>query len=83
MAKPKISIGDIVHIEFLDHAQDAKDVLLFEIFGRITKITPQSYIVHYWRYVKDVDRAADSNDRENEDCYAIVRSAIQSIRRLK
>ena len=77
------AIGDIVHIQFLDHAQDAKDVLLFEIFGRLTGITRNAYRVHYWRYVDAVDRAADDNKRENEDCYCIVKSAVKSLRVLK
>lgn len=83
MKKTKPSVGDIVHITFFDHAQDAEDVLLFEIFGRVTKITPKSYKVHYWLYVNDVDRAKDDNKKENEDSYSIVKRAIESIRILK
>lgn len=77
------AIGDIVHITFLDHAQDATDALLFEIFGRLTGITRSAYRVHYWRYVNDVERAADDNRKENEDCYAIVKSAVKEIKVLK
>lgn len=75
----KASIGDVVHIEFWDHAQDSSDALLFEIFGRVTKITKAAYIVHYWRYVDAIQRASDDNRRDNEDCYAIVKKAIQSL----
>lgn len=82
-SKPALAVGDIVHCVFWDHAQDASDALLFEIFGRITEITKKAYIIHYWRYVSDVDRAGDNNTKENEDCYAIVKSAIASIKRLK
>lgn len=83
MSKPKVVVGDVVHLVFWDHAQDSKDALKFEIFGRLTGITKKAYRVHYWRYVDDVDRAADDNKKENEDCYCIVKSAVESIRKLK
>jgi len=81
VTKPKI--GDIVHIVFWDHAQDAKDAMQFEMFGRITDITKKAYKIHYWRYVNDVDRVADGNTKENEDCYCIVKAAIDSIKKLE
>ena len=81
--KYRPAIGDVVQIVFWDHAQDAKDALLFEVFGRVTSITKKAYRIHYWRYVSDVDRASDDNTRENEECYCIVKSAIESIKRLK
>lgn len=83
MKKPKIEVGDVVHCVFWDHAQDAKDALRFEIFGRVTDITRKAYRIHYWQYVDEVDRAADGNRKENEDCYCIVKSAIETIKRLK
>ena len=76
-------VGDIVHCIFWDHAQDAKDALKFEIFGRVTEITKRSYKIHYWRYVDAVDAAADNNRGENEDCYCIVKKAIESIKVLR
>ena len=82
-SKPAPSVGDVVHVTFWDHAQDSKDALLFEIFGRITDITKRAYVIHYWRYVDEVDRAKDDNKKENEDNYAIVKKAIESIRILK
>lgn len=83
MSKQKTKVGDIVHVVFWDHAQDAKDALKFEIFGRLTEVTKKAYKIHYWRYVDDIDRAADDNRNNNEDCYCIVRSAIESVRVLK
>ncbi len=78
--KPKI--GDLVELVFWDHAEQSKDALLFEAFGRLISITKKAYIIRAWGYVKDVDRAGDGNP-ENENTYAIVKKAIDSIRILK
>lgn len=82
-SKYRPKVNDIVQVVFFDHAQDAKDALKFEVFGRVTAITKRAYVVHFWRYVNDVDRVVDGNRRGNEDCFAIVKSAIESIRKLK
>ncbi len=79
--RPKID--DIVRCVFWDHAQDSKDALRFEVFGRVTDITKKAYRIHYWRYVNEVDRASDDNTKENEECYCIVKKAIESIEKLK
>ena len=73
---PDQKVGAIVRIEFLDHAQSSDDAMLFECFGRLTNISKTAYRVHHWRYVNDVDRAADNNASENEDCFAIVKKAV-------
>lgn len=78
--KPKI--GDIVEVTFLDHAENSKDVLLFEVFGRVKDITRKAYLIRAWGYVNEVDRAGDGNP-DNENSYAIVKRAIESIRVLK
>lgn len=80
--KNPIKVGDVVQVVFYDHAQDS-DALLFEAFGRVGEITKNAYKVYHWRYVNDVDRAADNNTRHNEDFYAIVKKAIVSIKRLR
>lgn len=80
--KQQIKKGDIVQVTFLDHAENADKAMLFEAIGRVTKITRQEYVLHFWSYVKDIDRAVDDN-KENENCFAIVRRAIESIRKLK
>lgn len=82
MAKNKPSVGDAVRIEFLDHGHNAKDSLLFKVYGEITEITKTAYKVLSWGYVSDVDRASDSNT-DNEDWFIIVKSAVQSIKVLK
>ena len=80
--KQKVKVGDIVHVVFWDHAQDSKDAMLFEIFGRVVGITRKAYEIYFWRYVNDVDRVKDDHP-DNEDSYAIVKSTIESIRKLK
>ena len=78
----KPEINDIVRIVFLDHAENAKDALLFEVLGRLVGSTKKAYIVRAWGYVNDVDRAGDSNP-DNENSYAIVKSTIETIKVLK
>ena len=78
--RPKV--GDLVEVQFWDHAEQSKDALLFEVFGRIAGITRKAYIIRAWGYVLDIDRAGDGNP-ENENSYAIVKRAIDSIRILK
>ncbi len=80
--KQKINVGDIVHVTFLDHAENSKKAMLFEAIGRVTKITRQEYVLHFWSYVHEIDRAVDDN-KDNENYFAIVRKAILTIRKLK
>lgn len=75
-------VGDTVRIVFLDHAENSRDAIRFEVIGRVTSITKLAYMVRAWGYVDDVDRAADGNT-SNENWYAIVKSAIESIKVLK
>jgi hypothetical protein len=82
MPAKRPTIGDTVQVVFLDHAENSKDALLFEVFGRLSAITKKAYIVRSWGYVKEVDRAGDGNP-DNENSYAIVKSAIESIKVLK
>jgi hypothetical protein len=82
MSKKRPVIGDIVEVVFWDHAENSKDALLFEVFGRIMGITSKAILVRSWGYVKEVDRAGDGNT-DNENSYAIVKKAIDSIRVLK
>ena len=74
----KSIVGELVRIEFHDHAENSQDAILFEAIGRVTSITPTAYIIHFWRYVDDVDRAKDSNP-DNENSFAIVKNAVVSL----
>lgn len=79
----KIKVGDLVDIEFLDHAEDAKDAMTFRLCGEVHKITRTSYIIYTWRYTNPIDRAEDSNSKDNENSFAIVKKAVLSIKKLK
>lgn len=82
MAKKRPQIDDIIHVVFFDHGENTEDVLRFEVIGRVIKITRRGFIVRSWGYVNDVDRAANNNS-ENENTYAIVKSAVDSYRILR
>ena len=82
MSKPAIKIGDIVRVVFLDHAENSDKAMLFEAIGRLTKITRTEYVLYFWSYVNEIDRARDDN-KDNENCFAIVRKAIVSAKRLR
>lgn len=79
----EVAIGDIVWVIFLDHAQCSDDSLRFEVFGRLNKITKTSYIVTSWGYVDEIDRLKDHNVRHNEETFAIVKKAVESIKSLR
>ena len=82
MAKKRPQVGDIAEVVFYDHAENSKDALRFEVFGRLIQVTRKAYIVRSWGYVDEVDRAGDGNT-DNENTYAIVKSAVESLRVLK
>lgn len=82
-SKPRIKVGDIVHVVFWDHAENSSDGMLFECYGKITASTRKCWIIHFWQYHDLLQRAADKNADDNETCFAIVKSAIDSIRKLK
>ena len=75
-------IGDLVICTFWDHAENSKDALLFEVVGRLFGVTKKAYKIKSWGYVREVDRAGDGNP-DNENSYAIVKRAVDSIRVLK
>ena len=70
--------GDVVKIEFLDHCEDGDDVILFKVYGEVTKITQRAYHVVAWGFVNEVDGAANSY-RGNEKTFCIVKKAVQSV----
>ncbi len=82
MAQKRPKVGDLVEVIFWDHAEQSKDALLFEVFGRISGITRKAYLIRAWGYVSELDRVGDGNP-DNENSYAIVKRAIDSIRILK
>lgn len=79
----QIKIGDIVDIEFWDHAEDTPDALRFKICGEVLEETEAAYIVGTWRYAREKDRALDHNAKENENRFAIVKCAVIAIQKLE
>ena len=75
-------VGDVVKITFWDHAEQSDDALLFDVYGVLTKKTPQAYKIESWRYHDPLDKAGDSN-KDNENYFAVVRKAIVDIKVLK
>lgn len=83
MASKRPQIGDLIHVVFWDHAENFHDAIRFEVVGKITSITRRAYVVHTWMYSDPIDRAKDTNLDANENCFCIVKRAIDSIRILK
>ena len=82
MAKQPIKVGDVVHCIFLDHAENSKDSMKFEVFGKVIEITKTAYNIVAWGYVDSTDKAADGNP-DNEKWFSIVKKAITDIKVLK
>lgn len=80
-AKNKVTVGDLVHVIFWDHAENG-NAIQFEVIGRLFEVTRKEYKIRCWGYIKETDRAADERT-DNECWYSIVRRAVDSIRRLK
>ena len=74
------TVNDLVLIEFLDHAE-GDDLMRFEVIGRLTKITKQSYTVGCWLYTCPIQKATMSPT--NEHGYTIARGVVESIKCLK
>ena len=83
MAKTKIALDDILHIVFWDHCENHHDAIQFEVYGKLVAVTRKAYILGCWIHHTPEARAADNSDDKNEHRYAIVKSAIESIRKLK
>ena len=83
MTKVRVKVGDIVEVVFWDHAENSHDGMQFVCYGKITGSTRKAWIIHSWMYQDPIQRAGDSNVKDNENSFAIVKSAIDSIRKLK
>ena len=82
MAQKTIKVGDLVDIEFLDHAEAAPDAIAFRLTGEVQNITKTSYIIYTWRYSNPIDKLKDHN-KDNENSFAIVKKAVLSIKKLR
>lgn len=71
------TVLDLVEIRFMDHS-DSSHELEFLVWGRISKVTKNVYVVDSWAYPHKRGAKGDDNVIRN----AIVRRAIREITRL-
>ena len=76
-------IGDFVKVIFWDHCENFHDAMQFEAYGKITKITPKAYVLYTWQYHDHIQRAKDPDPEKNENCFCIVKKAVDSIKIFK
>ena len=70
--------GELYMIRFLDHVEDGKKPLPFEVFGRIMSVSKDHVTVASWDYANGKDR----EEMHNVKRFALVRSTIISAERL-
>ena len=81
MPKKAPKCGDLVAVTFLDHAENHKDSIRFEVIGRLTDITRTAFVIKAWAYVDNPPPISGHED--NETIFAIVKRAVDEIRVLK
>ena len=79
--QPKV--GDFVKMVFVDHCENFYDAMQFEAYGKITKITKKAYVIYTWQYHDPIQRAKDHDPDKNENCFCIVKKAVESIKIFK
>ena len=65
-------------VKFLDHVEDGKKPLSFEVFGRVMRVGKRSVTIASWDYVGGKGR-----DRGNIKTFCIVQSCILDAQRLR
>jgi hypothetical protein len=71
---PKVKIGDIVVLTFLDHVEDGEGPILFCVAGRVSEVTRKHIAVCSWWYA-DQPHTVDENVKR----FDIVRGAMKRI----
>lgn len=64
----------LVEVQFLDHAEDSDEPMLFTVWGKIQKVARRHIVIDAW--------AGADDDNVNRKSWSIIRSAIQSSREL-
>lgn len=77
--KPKLTVGDVVAVEFLDHVEDGGDPLSFVVWGRPAKITKLHFEIISWAYADVTSPEIDTNEKR----WTIVRSTVSRITKLR
>ena len=75
----KIPLGMPVRITFWDHAE-GRELIEFDIFGRLTVETSLSYTVETWTYT---DPSVEDYWTDNVKRFTIVKKAVTEIVALK
>ena len=74
IAAPRYSVGDVVGVRFLDHAQNAEKPMEFVCYGLLTQDEDTYIVVEYWRH-------ADGRSLRDGNCewHVILKSAILDV----
>ena len=70
--------GEIWVVKFLDHVEDSKKPLTFEVFGRVLRVGKRSVTLASWDYAGGKGR-----DRDNIKTFCIVLSTVIEAQRLR
>ena len=74
----KISTGDVVEVEFLDHVEDGGEPLQFVVWGRLAWIGREHFEILSWAH----SEPTEYDQTYNEKRWSIVRSAVKRIKKL-
>ena len=70
--------GEIWAVKFLDHVEDGKKPMTFEVFGRVLRVGKRSVTLASWDYAGGKGR-----DRDNMKTFCIVQSTVIEAQRLR
>jgi hypothetical protein len=70
--------GEIWAVKFLDHVEDGKKPMTFEVFGRVLRVGKRSVTLASWDYAGGKGR-----DRDNIKTFCIVQSTVIEAQRLR
>lgn len=70
--------GEIWGITFLDHVEDGKKPMTFEVFGRVLRVGKRSVTLASWDYAGGKGR-----DRDNMKTFCVVLSTVIDAQRLR
>ena len=71
--------GEIWGIKFLDHVEDGKFPLAFEVFGRVLRVGKRSVTLASWDYAGGKGK----RDLDNMKTFCIVLSTVIEAQRLR
>ena len=71
--------GEIWAVKFLDHVEDGKKPMTFEVFGRVLRVGKRSVTLASWDYAGGKGK----RDRDNMKTFCLVLSCIIDAQRLR